>query len=77
MKTKTNTLISTDWTLTVIFVLAKLTGLITWSWWWILVCLLFWPLMVVVFALTTILVLGVGIVIVEFWKFFCMLVGVK
>jgi len=33
-----------EWTLTVLFVLLKLTGVITWSWWWLLVLLFFYPM---------------------------------
>ena len=53
-----NNVINVEWTLTVVFVILKLTGIITWSWWWLVGFCFVYPLILVLIILT------VGLVVV-------------
>jgi len=50
--------------LTVLFIGLKLTGFITWSWWWVLSPLwgglIFWILILLIIALIAVIVGGIG-----------------
>ena len=63
------TAMNVEWTLVVLFVLLKLTGIITWSWWWLVVLFCLYPLTIIAFVLMAILSVIVVLSIVELWRF--------
>jgi len=70
MKNTIKTTMNIEWTLTVLFILLKLTGVITWSWWWLLLVFCLFPLVIVAFVLIAILTV-ISMVIVEgLWRFY-------
>ena len=51
--------ISLGWILTIVFIILKLTGVISWSWWWV-----FAPLWIpVVFVLAIVAIVGIVVLI--------------
>ena len=69
MSNTMRTAMNVEWTLVVLFVLLKLTGIITWSWWWLVVLFCLYPLTIIAFVLMAILSVIVVLSIVELWRF--------
>tara|TARA_R110000824_G_scaffold148253_2_gene317930 strand:+ start:457 stop:669 length:213 start_codon:yes stop_codon:yes gene_type:complete len=63
-----NNVINVEWTMMVVFIVLKLTGIITWSWWWIALILTF-DLLVVLLVVLLAFIIGLPFVLVAMCKY--------
>ena len=75
MSNTINKIMNVEWTMVVLFVLLKLTGIVSWSWWWIVMCVFFYPVLFIAFIILGILSVITATIIEELWRFFCILVN--
>ena len=58
-----------EWTMIVVFVILKLTGIVTWSWWGLLGIMFFYPTVLVMIIVVVALAVATTMIAEEFMRF--------